>query len=189
MSEVFIPSDGSMEREQARSNARRKARRKARKPKSAEQQWARALRRNLRWMAFRAARFSRDANNKKLDPVYRQWARRKAEAIINGTKKKIDSKDRERFDRYLVRASEGKLPRVKQWDVEMQVEEAYADVCQAARETPTSERKPTFDEVSLSSNMHPRTLRRLVTQLGLPLRKDKVGCPRGTRQKEKRAAR
>jgi hypothetical protein len=173
----FKPCDGTMEWERARLRAIRRARR----PKSPEQQRARALKWNLRWMAYRAARFLRDANNKKRDPAYRQWAREKAEAIINGTKKEIDSKDRRRFDRYLARASEGKLPRVKQWDVEMQIEEAYADVCQAARETPTSERKPTFDEVSLSSSMpsmDARSLRRLVTQLSLPLRKDKVGRPR-----------
>jgi hypothetical protein len=181
-SEVFIPSDGSMEREQARS----KARRKAHKKKSAKQQWVRAILWNLRFLALRVAGLLREADDEKWEDAYRRWVHKRAENIISTVKRTVCRKERARFFRFLAKASKGKLSPAKQWDKEIQVEAAYEA---AHYDDPHSFGQKTFEEVRPFCNigMAPRSLRRLLQQLGLPLRRDKRGRPLGSRNRKSAA--
>src|SRR6516225_4624712 len=108
-SEIFIASDGSIEREQARSKARRKAHRK----KSAKQQWVRAILSNLRFLALRVAGLLREANDEKREDAYRRWVRKRAQNIIKTVKRTVSGKERARFFHFLAKASKEKLSRPK----------------------------------------------------------------------------
>lgn len=180
-SEIFIASDGSIEREQARSKARRKAHRK----KSAKQQWVRAILSNLRFLALRVAGLLREANDEKREDAYRRWVRKRAQNIIKTVKRTVSGKERARFFHFLAKASKGKLSRPKQWDKEIQVEAAY----EAAHDDAHSFGQRTFEEVRPFCNrsMAPRSLRRLLQQLGLRLRLDKRGRPLGSRNRKSAA--